>query len=486
MPGKQKRVAGSTAASGSPRQPQLWFFQEKLISERLYLQSLVRFSLVVGIIVGTLFAQYVVGVEGLHAQGLISLALALGVFNAGAFWASRQLRGSEISPARFHLLQSIMHLTITVDLLFITVGLWFVGGPKSPFQSFYLLHLMLASVLLSRRAAFAHALSAYAQFSVLVLGEWFGLIPMRFPEGAVNNAAPLDGRFVLTVLFAQAVLMGLSVFLVTGLAVLLREGEGRIQQANAQMTRLSAMRQGFLQITVHDLKAPVAAAAMLLRNVTDGLCGPLTGKQEEWLGKCHRRLNELVALLYDFEVLAMLDSETVEKQRRPVDVNGVLRRVAEECQEIAQAHSHTVEFSMRSGIGCVLGIERLIHEAVANLVTNAIKYTPEGGMIMLRAVRIDKTITIEVKDNGIGIAEEDRPRLFGEFVRLSRGKDQTRNPPGSGLGLSIVKRVVDLHGGRVELESAVGVGSIFRMVFPACEVEESIEGVPTGDDPQAR
>ena len=473
------RVKKDLTAPGSRQQTQAWFFQERLLSERLYLQSLVRFFLVGGIIVGTLFAEHVVGVEGLHARGLIGLALVLGAFNVGAFWASRQLRGSELLPANFHLLQSIMHLTITADLFFITVGLWFVGEPKSPFQSFYLLHLMLASVLLSRRAAFAHALSAYTQFSGLVLGQWFELIPVRFPEGAVNSATPLDGRFVLTVLFVQGLLMGLTVYLVTGLAALLRAGEGRIQQVNAALKRLSAMRQGFLQITLHDLKAPVDAATMLLRNVTDGLCGPVTEKQQEWLGKCQKRLRELVSLLYDFEVLAMLDSETIEKQRRAVDINAVLTGVAEEYQEIAQAHGHTLEFGMRNGIGSVLGIERLIHEAVANLVTNAIKYTPDGGTIMMRAVRDGETITIEVKDNGIGIAEEDRPRLFGEFVRLQRGKDQTRNSPGSGLGLSIVKRVVDLHGGRVELESAPGVGSVFRMELPACA--ESAAGFPDAD-----
>jgi len=447
----------------------LWLFQERLLSERLYLQSLVRFFLVGGIIVGALFAKHVVGVEDLHERGLIGLALALGIFNVGAFWASRQLRGQELSEASFHLLETIMHLTITVDLLFITVGLWFVGGPKSPFQSFYVLHLMLASVLLSRRAAFAHALSAYVQFSVLVLGQWFELIPVQFPEGAVNSASPLDGRFVFTVLLVQALLMSLSVYLVTGLAKLLRAGEGRLQQANAQLTRLSAMRQGFLQITLHDLKAPVDAATMLLRNVLDGLCGPVTDKEQEWLGKCQKRLNELVSLLYDFEVLAMLDSDAIEKQRGAVDINAVMTRVAEEYQDIARAHTHTLEFSIRNGVGTILGIERLIHAAVANLVTNAIKYTPDGGTVMLRAARHGESITIEVKDNGIGIAEEDRPRLFGEFVRLTRGKDRTRNVPGSGLGLFIVKRVVDLHGGRVELDSAAGVGSIFRLVFPALE-----------------
>ena len=122
-----QRVAEPATAPRPPQQAQLWLFQERLLSERLYLQSLVRFFLVGGIIVGALFAKHVVGVEDLHERGLIGLALALGIFNVGAFWASRQLRGQELSEASFHLLETIMHLTITVDLLFITVCLLYTS-----------------------------------------------------------------------------------------------------------------------------------------------------------------------------------------------------------------------------------------------------------------------------------------------------------------------------------------------------------------------
>ncbi|MFO7976199.1 MAG: sensor histidine kinase [Candidatus Hydrogenedentota bacterium] len=441
-------------------------FEEQLLAERLYVQSIVRFVFVVGIVAGALFARYLVGVENLHAEGLIVLAAVLGVFNSGAFWAARQLRGSALTPANFGLLQSIMHVTITVDLFFITVALWFVGGAKSPFQSFYLIHLMLASVLLSRRAAFIHALSAYTQFSALVLGQWFEIIPVRFPAGAVNSPEPLDGRFVLTVLFVQALMMGLGVYLVTGLSFMLRRGEARLERANEELTRLSAMRQGFLQITLHDLKAPVDATAMLVRNISDGLCGPLTEKQREWLSRCQRRLSEVSTMVHDFEILAMLDAEAIEQQRRCIEIAPLLESIAEEYRDVAESYGHSFTLDIHQNAAVVMGIDRLLHEAVANLLTNAIKYTPEGGAIALRLKKRENNVIIEVEDTGIGIAKEDRRQLFREFVRLSTEAISNRKVKGTGLGLFIVKRIVDIHDGEVELNSTPGVGSVFRIILP--------------------
>ncbi len=450
--------------------PQHWLFEERLLAERLYVQSIVRFFVVAGIVVGAFFARYLVGIQDLDAEGLVVLAAALGIFNLGAFVAARQFRGASLSPANFGLLQSIMHTTIAVDILFITVALWFVGGAKSPFQSFYLLHLMLASVLLSRRAAIIHALSAYLQFSALVLGQWFAIIPVRFPAGAVNSPVPLDGRFVLTVLVVQGLIMGLGVYLVTGLSQMLRRGEARLERVNEELTRLSAMRQGFLQITLHDLRAPVDATTMLVRNISDGLCGPLTEKQCDWLSRCRKRLRELSAMLHDFENLAMLGSEAIERQRRPIKIAPFLKNIADEYREIAESHGHTFALDIHLMRAEVMGIERLLHEAVANLLTNAIKYTPEGGTLALRLKEREEAVAIEVQDTGIGIAEEDRSRLFDEFVRLSAGAAAKRKAPGTGLGLSIVQRIVEMHGGDVELESALGKGSMFRIVLPRSDV----------------
>ena len=454
----------------NPERPQHWLFEERLLAERLYLQSIVRFFVVAGIVAGAYFARHLVGIEGLDAEGLVLLAVALCVFNLGAFVAARQFRGSTLTPANYGLMLSIMHATIAVDIMFITIALWFVGGAKSPFQSFYLLHLMLASVLLSRRAAVIHALSAYLQFSVLVLGQWFEIIPVRFPAGAVNSPVPLDGRFVLTVLVVQGLIMGMGVYLVTGLSRMLRTGEARLRRANAELTRLSAMRQGFLQITLHDLRAPVDAATMLVRNIADGLCGPLTEKQCDWLSRCQRRLRELSAMLHDFESLAMLGSEAIERQRCPIKITPFLKSIADEYREIAEAHGHALTLDLNLTTAEVMGIDRLLREAVANLLTNAIKYTPEGGMLALRLKEREEVVVIEVQDTGIGIAEEDRSRLFDEFVRLSAGAKTKRRAPGTGLGLSIVQRIVEMHDGNVELESALGKGSVFRIVLPRSDV----------------
>jgi len=443
-----------------------WLFQEELLPERLYVQSIVRFVGVMGVVGGALFARYVVGLQALHILGVIVPAAVLAVFNSGAFWVGRQFRGSTVIPRRLWLLQNVMHATITVDLLFITVALWFVGGAKSPFQSFYLIYLMLVSMLLSRRAAFSHALSAYLQFSGVVLAQWFGLISTRFPAGAVNSAAPLDGKFVLTVLVVQALVMGLGVYFATGLSIMLRRSNACLERANEELARLSVMGQPFSSVALHDLKTPLNATAMLLRNISDGLCGPLTEKQSEWLSKCQRRLSELSSMLHNFEILAMLDSEAVEKQRQSIEIGPFLENIAEEYRDTAESHGHSFTLDINQNAAVVMGIDRLLHEAVANLLAQAITYTPAGAAIMLRLKKQEDMVMIEIEDTAIGMAEEDRSRLFGESVRFSAEAASNHNVPGTTLGLSIVKRIVDIHDGKVELNSTPGRGGVFRIILP--------------------
>jgi two-component system phosphate regulon sensor histidine kinase PhoR len=113
----------------------------------------------------------------------------------------------------------------------------------------------------------------------------------------------------------------------------------------------------------------------------------------------------------------------------------------------------------------VLGDPDYLERAIANLLDNAIKYTPEGGRIIVTAARRGSDILIEVKDTGIGIPEADLPRIFERFYRVD--KSRSRAMGGTGLGLAIVKHVVQAHGGTVEVASEVGKGSTFRIVLPA-------------------
>ena len=439
----------------------------ELMAQRLRIQAMVRFVVAGGIVVSAWGAKHLVGIDGLDVPSLVVLASFLALFNLGTVGAIRRCAETEPECPYERMLHGLMHLTISVDFVFLTVALWIVGGTNSPFKAFYLIHVFLAAILLSPRAAMAHALFGYVLLSGLVLAEYSGWVPARYPIGAVNTSVPMDGRFAVTVVVVQGFLMGLTVFLATGLAQLLRQGEQRLRAANAELTQLSTLRRDFLHITIHDLKAPANAAAMLLQNLTAGLGGPLTEQQEAWLERCQIRLRELSALLRDFEILTMLDAETIRKQAQPIDPAALIRALVEENEDLAHARGHHIEAVADGALPSVYGIERLVREAVANLITNAVKYTPEGGRIAVAAASNGRRVYVQVSDTGVGISAENQQRLFQEFVRIGSDVRRAGGVPGTGLGLSIVRRIVDLHGGRVGVRSEPGQGSMFVIELPA-------------------
>ena len=448
-------------------------FHRQLVGKRLYVNSQVRFLVVVGIVAGALGARYVLGIETLDMPGLLVLAGLLCVFNVGVFVFARRYKGLERRVPVNRLLMGVTHLTIGLDFIFLTAGLWLVGGAKSPFQAFYLIHVVLAAALLSPRAAYAHAAFGYVLFGGLVLGEWGRVFPVHFPVGIVNSATPLDGRFVLTVLIVQGMLMVLAVYLVTGLTSLLRRGEQQLRDSNAELERMSKLQRDFLHIALHDLKSPVNAATMLLQSMKIASNPPLTEQQSGWLERARVRLCEASAFLYDFTVLAELDAANVRKQAKDVNLAVLVENAVAENQDLLCSHGHTLHLEIAQDLPHVHGIDRLLQEAVANLITNADKYTPANGTVTVRVRRGDTAVRIEVEDTGIGIAPEDQGRLFQEFVRVRRKDSPVGEVAGSGLGLSIVRRVIETHRGKVGVISELNKGSTFFIELPVSSTDHT-------------
>jgi signal transduction histidine kinase len=438
----------------------------QLLGDRLQLFAWVRYLVAASIVGGSLFAVHVVGVKGLDLAHLGGCAAVLVIYNT-VVMALLRPTGTAPGPATYTWWAAISHVTITLDFLVLTYLIWLVGGAESPFLAFYLLHVILAAVLLSRRAAYAHALFGYLLLAGLVVSEGYGWIPRNRPEGAVPCGGVLEPRYVLALLSVYGLLMALAAFLMTGLAEALREGERKLRVANAELERLSNLRRAFLHIAVHDLKAPLGAISTLLTQLSSGLGGPLSAQQTQWVERAQTRLRELLNFLRDLQVLGELDTAQIAAQAAPLDLAALLRGLADEHEDLARQAGHVLRVEPPAGPCAVSGVERLVREALANYVTNAIKYTPRGGTVTVRAPRAGGFVRIEVQDSGKGIAAEDQAKLFQEFVRI-RPKDQAGPPiPGTGLGLSIVRRIAELHGGRAGVVSQPGQGSTFYLELPA-------------------
>ena len=429
-----------------------------LLGERLLLFARLRFIAAAGIVAAALFATYIVGIRGLDVGALTAAAAFLAASNGVMYSSVRVIQGQ---PANRRLV-SLAHLSIFIDYVVLTFATWQVGGSHSPFLAFYLLHAILSSVLLSRTAAYGHAAVGYLLLAGLVLGEWSKLIPVHRPTGAVPGG-PFDFRIVLTVLFVYALLTAVTTVLTTGIVARLRKGEQELRVATDRMQNLADLRRSFLHVVLHDIRSPVATVVTMLDGVTTGVDGDIEARPRARVERATVRLRGVLEQMRGLRVLADLETEQLDTLMAPVDVNAVLRDLLDENQEAAQQHGQRLELRLPSALAPVRAVDRLLREAIANYLSNAFKYAVTPGTVVLAARQVAGVVRIEVIDEGPGIAATEQGRLFREFSRL---KKSGRGAGGIGLGLSIVRRIAEAHGGRAGVESAVGQGSVFFLELP--------------------
>lgn len=436
----------------------------QLLGARLYLHTLVRVGMALALVVGAFVGRDFVGITDLDVRAFLVLAGLILVYDGVAWLLIRRFRSPGEAVLHYRLLQHLMHLTIALDFLALTALVWLMGGARSPFLAFYLLHVILAAVLLSPREAAISTIAAYGLLAGLVIGEWAGVIPVHHLEG-ITGDAPIDGRYAGVLLAVYGVLLGSASYMLVTLSRALQIGEAQMQATLVALERVSALRRDFLHIAVHNMGSPVGATTMFLQNLREGLAGPLNEKQEGWVDRALSRLDGLSRFLVDLRVLATLEAGRLEEEMSEVDLSPMLAKLVDEYQDVAAGRQQSLLLDAPVGL-TVWGNERLLREAVVNYITNAIKYTPEGGVIRVHGERAHEAVRVTVADNGPGIASEDQARLFAEFQRLAQPDDGDA-PRGTGLGLSIVRRVVEMHGGSVGLESRLGEGSRFYLDLPS-------------------
>ncbi|MDJ0521347.1 MAG: HAMP domain-containing sensor histidine kinase [Planctomycetota bacterium] len=439
----------------------------RFLGRRVVLQTWIGFFVAGALIIGALIGRHVAGIEDLDTTALILMGVVVAIYKTAGGLIARGHAEPDQPPEVQQRLLRVMYATIILDYLVLTIALWFVGGTRCPFLPFYLLHVILSCILLSRKAAVTFHWLAYGLLASFVIGEWTGLLVPRLPSGAISSTGPLDGRHALTVLVVYFLLFGLTLVLLRGLVRTAREGERRLRTANAELERVSRMRKDFLRIALHNLQSPVGVVTMFLGNLKAGLGGTMTDKQAEMIDRSLGRLSGVKEFMRDLQVLSTLESGRIEAQAVEVDVGELLGGLVKEYEDLAQQGGNSLELDVPEGLPPIRGIPLLLHEAFANYITNAVKYTPEGGVIKVRARTDVPNIHIEVEDQGIGIAEEDQERLFGEFYRVQRKDGATKKIKGTGLGLNIVRAVIEAHGGTVGVRSRMNEGSVFYADLPA-------------------
>ena len=239
-----------------------------------------------------------------------------------------------------------------------------------------------------------------------------------------------------------------------------------VEDARTEIQDLEEERKKFLQflsMVAHDLKAPIAAVESYLNVILRGNPGPLTDKQGRWLTRSVSRLDAMLELIGDLLDISRLETGQMAPEMELISFDEVLEGCSETASGLAEPKGVNIEIVKESTFPQIYGSASRLSQVINNLVSNAVRYIPEGGSITVVGKLESNSIIVSVEDNGSGIDEEVMPRIFEDFLR---GDTETE---GTGLGLSICKRVVELHGGKIWAQSPVpetGEGTRFTFSLP--------------------
>jgi signal transduction histidine kinase len=313
------------------------------------------------------------------------------------------------------------------------------GGSNSGFGGLLLLPVLWIAVTAGRRelAAILFAMAVAQLVPLALIG------PPRYPESGFR------GAFVLTTVAA-----------VTGLMVQRLVAETRKQ--NERLLELDHLKDEFVATASHELRTPLTTLSGYLEMSLDSAEAHLSPTHEKQLRIAQRNAGRLTVLVDQLLFLARADSHPLELHREPVDLAELLHEAAENAGPAASAKNIDLEIDAepRRTIADRAQLLRILD----NLVTNAVKFTPDGGTVRLASLGEASTAVVEVTDTGPGISASDQTDLFNRFFR---GRNAIEDAvPGSGLGLAISQVIAEAHGSSIEIESAPGRGSTFRLALP--------------------
>ncbi len=249
----------------------------------------------------------------------------------------------------------------------------------------------------------------------------------------------------------------------------LNERSRKIEAQNRELAHASRLKSEFLASMSHELRTPLNAIIGFSEVLKDGLLGDVQPRQAEYATHVYESGRHLLSLINDILDLSKIEAGKMELDVEPVDVPSLIANALTIMKERAIKGGVTVTQTIAPGIVSLDADGRKLRQIVYNLLSNAVKFTPSGGSVRVEVTRVGEQVELAITDSGIGISPEGQARLFRPFEQLDGGI--SRRFEGTGLGLVMVKNLVELHGGTIGLDSAVGKGSRFWVRLPATQAE---------------
>jgi signal transduction histidine kinase len=228
--------------------------------------------------------------------------------------------------------------------------------------------------------------------------------------------------------------------------------------------KMDQLKSDFVSMVAHEIKSPMNTVLAQLKIINDGLAGEVTPKQKEILDRTSERIISLVNMSSELLDLARIESGLVTQEKEKLSLDRILENQVDFYRPSAAEQGIELILEPMNALPPVMGNQQNMEEVFSNLISNAIKYSPDGGKIRIAAEAEEKYVRISVRDTGLGMSPDHIARIFDRFYRIK--DDHTRMITGTGLGLPIVKSVIEAHNGIISVDSEPGRGSTFTVYLP--------------------
>jgi signal transduction histidine kinase len=360
-------------------------------------------------------------------------------------------------------ISNIIIFQVAADLFILTTILHFSGGVENPFFLYFVFHMVLTSVFLSRLQSYIVATLAVVFFGGLILLEYLGVLGHYTLQGFASDGRYQSSTFVGGTFFIFTTTLYLVVYMTTSITKQLHKQQADQEQAHSLLEEKDHLKNEYVMRLTHDIRGHLAAIESCLDVVLHHIGGELGSKQRDLTERAYRRANKCMGFISALLRLTRMKlSGQVDMQL--FAMRNVIMDTLAAVEGRAKEKSINVSYEIDEVIDEIYGEPVLLGEAITNLLFNAVRYTPSGGDIRLEVKDEGQTVLVTVRDTGIGIPEGDQEKIFEEFYRGVNAREIERDS--TGLGLSIVRQVVERHGGRVWAQNNESGGSTFSFRIP--------------------
>lgn len=414
-----------------------------------------RYGAVIMLLMFLFFAEFSLGLRFSKAQStaLIVITIIIQLYNLILHSKIKSIKCDpfKFNPLHFSLVQMLL------DLVALGMIVYYTGGIETPLFMLFIFHMIIGSLILPGFIIYLIAIVIILYFQLLTFSEYFGVIQHQAIIGFLNIPLYKNLKFVIVYNTIFSFVMIMSVVLANTIANQLYKMEQQLVESIDKLKQSEVEKQKYIIGLVHEIKSPLAAVHSYLEVILHKFLGPVDVIVEEKLIRARTRSDEAINMINDIlkvSKLRLLD----EISSASCDINELIKSVIYSFQEpIKLKNIGLVLVNNRKSMPEITGDKFLLEIAFSNLLGNSIKYVNQHGRIEIVLSDNDSGIKLEFCDDGIGIPSNELPKIFNDFYRASNIKSKSYE--GSGLGLSIVKHVIERHGGKIEVISPSRLGN---------------------------